>query len=162
MSAVRIRDADLTRDKLALLEFIMDLQRHEHVFEANRRLDPPVADEYLRNLLKDVAEHDGKIFVAADESDNAVGWVVVHESDDSIYVVSEERHYVYISELYVNQSVRGAGIGRALIAACEDLARSRGIGVMQIGVVPGNVRAHAIYRQAGYADYGIQLRKYLR
>jgi hypothetical protein len=33
---------------------------------------------------------------------------------------------------------------------------------MQIGVLPGNVRAHALYRREGYADYGIQLRKYLR
>lgn len=162
MSTVRIRDAELTRDRPAFIEFIMGLQRYEHAFEPNRRLDPPVADKYLEQLLNDIAENNGKIFVAADPNGNAIGWAVVHEWDDDIYVVSEERRYAYISELYVNESVRGTGIGRALIAACEELARSRGIGVMQIGVLPANTRAHATYRQAGYANYAFQLRKYLR
>src|SRR5580765_5486723 len=45
--------------------------------------------------------------------------------------------------------VRRSGAGRALIAACENLARSRNIAVMQIGVLPGNARAHGIYRRQG-------------
>ena len=54
------------------------------------------------------------------------------------------------------------GAGRALIAACEDWAKDRGIGVIMIGVLDKNRRAHDVYNAAGYADYSVQLRKYLR
>lgn len=162
MSAYSIRDADLSRDTPAMLAFIMGSQRFEHAFEPNRRLDLPVAAEHLAVMQKLVAEHDGRIFIAANGKGDAIGWAVAGESTDDVYVIAEERRYLYIAELFVNETLRGEGIGRALIAACENLARERGIAVMQIGVLPGNARAHAIYQQAGYADYGIQLRKYLR
>jgi len=159
---VRIREADLARDRTAFLAFIMGSQQYEYAFEPNRRLDPPVAEEHLARMLSLLGERAGKIFVAADDTDQAVGWGIVVEQEDDIYVVAEERRYAYVAELFVVEPLRGSGAGRALIAACEDWARARGLAVMQIGVLPGNVRAHDIYRRQGYADYGIQLRKYLR
>ncbi len=162
MATVRIREADLARDRTALLAFIMGSQNYEHAIEPNRRLDPMVAEDHLAKMLALLGERAGKLFVAADDADQAVGWGVVVEQEDDIYVVAEERRYAYIAELFVVEPLRGSGAGRALIAACEDWARARGLTVMQIGVLPGNLRAHDIYRRQGYADYGIQLRKYLR
>jgi ribosomal protein S18 acetylase RimI-like enzyme len=159
---MRIREADLARDRTAFLAFITGSQQYEYAFEPNRRLDPPVADEYLAKTLTLLGERAGQIFVAADDADNAVGWSIVVEQDDDIFVVAEERRYAYIAELFVVESLRGSGVGRALIAACEDWSRAHGLTVMQIGVLSGNARAHDIYRRQGYADYGIQLRKYLR
>jgi len=159
---VGIREADLARDRTAFLAFIMGSQHYEYAFEPNRRLDPPVAEEHLARMLSLLGERGGRIFVAADDADRAVGWGIVVEQEDDIYVVAEERRYAYIAELFVVEPLRGSGAGRALIAACEDWARARGLTVMQIGVLAGNVRAHDIYRRQGYADYGIQLRKYLR
>lgn len=159
---MRIREAELARDRTALLAFILGSQQFEHAFEPNRRLDPPVAEEYLAKILALLSERAGKIFVAADEADQAVGWGIVVEQEDDIFVVAEERRHAYIAELFVVEPLRGSGAGRALIAACEDWGGARGLTVMQIGVLPGNVRAHDIYHRQGYADYGIQLRKYLR
>jgi GNAT superfamily N-acetyltransferase len=161
MSAFHIRECDLSRDRPAFLEFIMGSQAYEHAIEPNRRLDPAVADEYLAKMLSLLGERAGRIFVAADDADRAVGWGVVIEQDDDIFVIAKERRHAYIAELFVVEPLRGSGAGRALIAACEDWARARGLKVMQIGVLPGNLRAHDIYRRQGYADYGIQLRKYL-
>jgi GNAT superfamily N-acetyltransferase len=158
---MRIRDADFERDKPAMLAFIMALQHFEHAFEPNRRLDPPVSEEYLARLRRDVAEEGGLILIAENEVGRAIGWAVVHEADDDCYVLEAERRYVYISELYVDQAARGSGVGRALIQACEAWAGTRGIKVMQIGVLPGNTRAERVYREAGYAHYAYQLRKYL-
>jgi GNAT superfamily N-acetyltransferase len=154
-----IRDAR-PADRPYFLDFIMELQRFEGAFEPNRRLDSPVAEEYLVLLEKDVAK-DGKIFVAEHDG-TPVGWGIVHAREDDIYVLAEERRHAYISELFVNEAMRGSGVGRALIAACEDWARAQKLKVMQIGVLPGNVRAKAIYENAGYSDYAVQLRKYLK
>ena len=162
MAAFHIRDAEPARDRAAFLEFIMGSQHYEHAFEPNRRVDPLVAEEYLAKILALLSERAGKIFVAADEANQAVGWGIVVEQDDDIFVIAEERRHAYIAELFVVEPLRGRGAGRALIGACEDWARGRELTVMQIGVLPGNVRAHDIYHRQGYADYGIQLRKYLR
>jgi GNAT superfamily N-acetyltransferase len=157
-----VRAVDLARDRAALLSFIMGSQAHEHAFEPNRRLDPLVAEDHLGRMIALLGERAGTIFVAAGADDAAIGWAIVFEQDDDVFVVAEERRHAYVAELFVAGALRGQGVGRALIAACEDWARGRGLHVMQIGVLPGNVRAHALYRREGYADYGIQLRKYLR
>ncbi len=159
---MRIREADFTADRDAMLGFIMGSQQFEHTVEPNRRLDSPVAPVHLANLERDVADNGGKFYIAEDDNGRAIGWGVVHEKDDDVYVVAPERRHVYISELFVNEDVRGKGVGRALIAACEDWARTRGIAVMQIGVLALNTRADQIYRQSGYAHYAYQLRKYLK
>ena len=159
---MRIREADFVKDRDAMLGFIMDLQHFEHALEPNRRLDPPVAATYLAKLQRDVAERGGKFYIADDDSGSAIGWAVVNEADDDVYVVENERRFVYISELYVDEAARGTGVGRALIAACEAWAKTRGIAVMQIGVLAQNTRADRIYRRAGYAPYAYQLRKYLK
>ncbi len=159
MTTYIIRDARPS-DRPQFLAFIMGLQRLEKTFEPNRRLDAPVASEYFALLEKDLAK-GGKIFVA--EQDGApVGWGIVVAREDDIYVLAEERSYAYISELFVVEALRGAGVGRALIAACEDWARANKLRVMQIGVLPGNTRAKAIYENAGYSHYALQLRKYLK
>jgi GNAT superfamily N-acetyltransferase len=155
-----IRDADFQGDREAMLAFIMGLQHFEHGFEPNRRLDPPVAEAYLAKLLDDVTKQPGRIFIAEDDG-AAIGWAVVHEMDDDIYVVEAERRTVYISELYLVERARGTGAGRALIAACEEWARGQGVGVMLIGVLAGNRRAAAVYEKAGFGSYSRMLRKYL-
>src|SRR5262249_8154524 len=103
----------------------------------------------------------GRIFVAEDASGSLLGWGVVHRDEDDVYVIGEERSFAYISELFVVEKARGTGIGRAFIKASEDWARAEGLKVMQIGVLPGNQRAKAIYELAGYTAYAVQLRKYL-
>ena len=155
-----IRDARLPADREQLHEFIMGTQRFESAFEPNRRLDRPVAAEYLALLEADVRSKGGRILVV-EQAGKLLGWGVVHAQEDDVYVIGEERSFAYISELFVVEAVRGKGVGRALIAACEDWARSKGLNVIQIGVLPGNRRAASIYEKAGYSPYAIQLRKYL-
>ena len=156
----RIRPAGPARDRAVMLSFIDGLQAFEHAMEPNRRLDDKVAAEHMGVLDKRLAERGGAIFIAEDES-GPLGWAVVHETVDDLYVVESERRLAYIDELFVIDRARGQGAGRALIAACEDWAKRRGIGVLMIGVLDKNIRAHAVYNTAGYADYSLQLRKYL-
>ena len=101
---MRIREADLARDRAAFLAFIMGSQRHEHAVEPNRRLDPPVADEHLAKMLLVLTERPGKIFVAADDADNAIGWAIVFQNEDDVYVIAEERIHAYIAELFVDET----------------------------------------------------------
>ncbi len=158
MAASRIRDARFPADRDIALGFIAALQQFEHAFEPNRRLDEAVAAEFLDILLRSVAEKSGIVRVAERDGE-AIGWAVAFAEEDDIYVVAEQRSTFYISELYVVESARGQGVGRALMSACEDWAKSNGYRVMMIGVLPGNKRAADVYARAGFTPYAIRLRK---
>lgn len=157
----RIRTAELPRDRAALGGFIMGLQHFEHAFAPNRRLDIAVAEDYLQALLRKLEEMGGAIFVAEGAAGAATGWAVVHEIEDEIYVRAEARRLAYIAELFVAEAVRGTGMGRALIAVCEDWARSRKLDTIEIGVLAGNQRARSVYERAGFVPFAMQLRRTL-
>jgi GNAT superfamily N-acetyltransferase len=158
--SLRIRPADPARDRAAMLSHIDGLQAFEHAVEPNRRLDGAVAAEHMAVLDKRLAERGGAILLAEDDG-GPLGWAVVHEMQDDVYIVEAQRRVAYVDELYLIERARGLGAGGALIAACEDWARRRGIGIMMIGVLDKNPHAHAVYNAAGYGDYALQLRKYL-
>lgn len=160
MSALVIRDAVWPDDREVAVSFIDGLQHFEHGVEPNRRIDAAVGSEYLDVLLAAVAEHEGIVRIAELDG-RAIGWAVAWHDLDDMYVVAEERRFVYISELYVEEAVRGAGAGRALIASCEDWARVQSIRIVKIGVLAGNTRAATVYERAGYAPYAVRLRKFL-
>jgi ribosomal protein S18 acetylase RimI-like enzyme len=158
--SVRIRDADLARDRAAFERFILGSNTYEGRFEPNRRLDPKAGADYLPDLLKRVADKQGRIFVA--EVDGApVGWAVCHTSEHEVYVVEEERPYGYVAELFVEEAHRGLHIGRSLLNACEDYFRTLGLKFVFIGALAGNSRAVNAYRAAGFTDYAIEFKKRL-
>ena len=157
----RIRDAKLPDERPILLGFIMGSQEFEHAIEPDRRLDDRVAEDYYAELVPRALERNGRVLVAEASDGGLIGWVVVHEQDNELFVVEDERLYGYVSELFVTEAARGLGAGRALLAACDDWARSRKLKVMMIGVLAGNRRAAEIYAQAGFEPYALQLRKYL-
>ena len=161
MNTACIRTVRLPDDKPAILSFIDGMQHFEHALEPDRRVDPTVAEEFLADISARVTERSGAMLIAEDGG-SAAGWAVVYRETNEIYVASEERDFAFISELYVAENVRGRGIGKALIAACEEWARVRKLSVIMIGVLGGNAQADAIYREAGYRTYYVQLRKYLR
>lgn len=154
-----IRQARLPDDKPAFLHFIMALQRYEAVFEKNRRLDDACAEEYFASLLKHAEK--GMIFVAEDDEDRPVGWAVVVEDESPVFVIADERRFAYISELFVEEALRGKGVGRALIAACEEWARAHHFTTIHIAHLTGNGRAGDVYDKAGYASHFVHRRKRL-
>lgn len=62
-----------------------------------------------------------------------------------------------VARLYsiaVHPDAAGAGAGRALLAAAQQAARSRGCRAMRLEVRVDNGRAIALYRTAGFAETG--------
>jgi len=161
MSTFQIREARLPDDRWAILQFIFDLQVHEHSFEPNRRIDAQVAEEHYAVLIPYVAAHNGKALVAEDEAGHVIGWAAFYEDGGDVFIRAEERRHGFLAELYVVEAARGAGVGRALIAACEDWARGRRLASLRIGLLARNAEALTVYERAGYTPYALQMRKYL-
>ena len=155
---IAICEARLPDDKPALLRFIDGLQRYEAEFESDRRLDSAYAEDQFAALLKRAER--GAIFVAENDG-RLVGWVLVVEDEGHVYVVEEERRCAAIVEFFVDEAVRGQGVGRALMRACEGWARARKLLTIHIGHLTGNARAAHVYDKAGYASYVVVRRKRL-
>ena len=58
----------------------------------------------------------------------------------------------YLAELYVVPSVRGRGLGRALMTAAMDLARDKGADYMDLGTAETDVAARALYESLGFSN----------
>lgn len=155
-----IREGRLPDDREIFIGFIDGLQKFEHGFEPNRRIDARAGADYLPELLQRVERQDGRIFVAELEG-RAIGWAVFHIRESENFIVPDQRRHGYIAELYVEEEARGRGVGRALIAACWDAARALGLKLIMIGVLAGNTRAQSVYEAAGFAHYAMELRKYM-
>jgi ribosomal protein S18 acetylase RimI-like enzyme len=158
--SVRIRDADLSRDKPALLRFIFGSNVYEAQFESDRRLDEACAEEFLPELLERAQSKQGRVFVA-EEAGVPIGWAVCYVNQHDTFVRVEERPYGYVSELFVEEAARGLHVGRKLLNACEDHFRALKVATVLIGALSANTRAMNAYKAAGYADYDVNLRKVL-
>jgi GNAT superfamily N-acetyltransferase len=154
-----IRAARLPDDEPAILSFIWGLQKFENAFEPNRRLDPAFASEHWP-VMRARAIERGAIFIA-EASGKPVGWALVLDEPGDVFVEQAERRHGFIAELFVEPSVRGQGRGRALIAACEDWTRARGLNVLIINVLARNDKAITVYDRDGFVPYNLNLRKYL-
>lgn len=58
----------------------------------------------------------------------------------------------YVAELYVVPERRGQGIGRSLMTAAIELARSRGADHIELGTSEDDVAARALYESLGFIN----------
>jgi ribosomal protein S18 acetylase RimI-like enzyme len=106
------------------------------------------------------------------ESADATGGdqaVFVAHVDDVVVgmvAVTEQRHWsgdldAYVGELATAEHLEGRGIGRALLAAAEDWATSRGLGHITLETGAANSRARGFYGALGYLDEEVRLTRIL-
>ena len=67
------------------------------------------------------------------------------------WVYSDGLHS-YLEELYVVPSLRGKGLGRALLEAAIETARDTGADQMELGTSEEDLAARALYERAGFTN----------
>ena len=65
----------------------------------------------------------------------------------------------FVYDIEVAEAHRGGGLGRALLAAGEDVVRSHGVPAVELNVFADNARAIALYASSGYRVVTQQMRK---
>jgi GNAT superfamily N-acetyltransferase len=155
-----VRDARLPLDEPAILSFIAGLQDYEAAFEPNRRRDPGFAADHWRDVQDRCAEHHGHMMIAEWDG-QPVGWAFAYEEHGELFIAEPERRHGFLAELFVEPAVRGKGLGKALIEACEGWSKARGHKLLTISVLAGNRRAIRAYEGSGYAPYTVTMRRYL-
>jgi ribosomal protein S18 acetylase RimI-like enzyme len=144
-------------DRDSVVRLMLELQQFERqLVPAHAAPDQAFGEWYIDRLLGVLREQDGVLLVAT--RDGALcGFGAGYVDDDP---ESRGRNF-YIAELSVSEPARGHGIGSRLIAALEDVARSRGLATVVIGVLTASTRVHGLYARLGYRDHAIRMRKRL-
>ena len=106
---------------------------------------PVAADELRRRLSMVAADDQAAVLVATDAADRPIGWAHVELKRTLVAPLTAQ-----IMGLVVDDAVRDRGVGKALLAAAEAWASTRGCRHMIVGTRVTRERAHRFYQREGY------------
>ena len=111
----------------------------ENHFDAEQESCYLEKKETSPNEIELIAFVDGKMAGTAGVDAIGVQYKVAHRSEFCISILKE---------------YWGLGIGRALMKACIQCARTAGYAQLELDVVAENTRAISMYQAAGFVEYG--------
>jgi GNAT superfamily N-acetyltransferase len=114
-------------------------------------LDPAVTDRTWQRLLDPASALKARVSVGPA---GMMGFAI-HLHHPSTWVMGED---CYLEDLFVSETARGMGIGRALIEDLQDLARARGWHRLYWHTDQGNTRARALYDSYVLSDDHVRYR----
>jgi len=106
--------------------------------------------ELREEIAAMLADPDQPIFVAERETGGLCGMVEARIRDYADAV--DEQPCAYVEGWWVDVDVRRTGVGRALIAAVEDWARSRGFHELGSDALLDNTLSHTAHRALGFHE----------
>ncbi|NND99568.1 MAG: GNAT family N-acetyltransferase [Pirellulaceae bacterium] len=137
---------------------VADLNRASHQNAVLSMLDQYSADpmgdeqplsEFARaNLIEGLRRHPTTLIFLAWKIEHPVGIAVCFRG----FSTFAAKPLINLHDFYVNQDVRGQGIGRLLLSEIEREALASGCCKLTLEVQQNNDRARAIYAQFGFAQ----------
>ena len=105
------------------------------------RVDP--GRERLEALVRELLERpeEGGQLIAHDEDREATAFATFYWTWNTLVA----DRVAVLHDLFVRPEHRGHGVGRALIDACLDVARERGVARLMWNTEPGNATAQRLY-----------------
>jgi GNAT superfamily N-acetyltransferase len=123
-----------------LLPMIADYQRFYEVEDIDGERNRSFFARFI-----DPSE-DGSL-IGAWDGDRLLGYACLYWHKSSLSAADT----VLMNDLYVDADARGLGIGRALIEAAAEIARSRGAHSLEWSTAPDNHTAQRLYDKTGAA-----------
>jgi GNAT superfamily N-acetyltransferase len=114
---------------------------------------PSTPDQVSRRFQAIQAAPDSHVIIAIVASGSVVGWIHVFGNR-----LLESEPDAEIGGLVVDESVRGRGVGTALVAAAEAWARERGYPVVSVRSNVVRKEAHEFYQERGYGVVKTQIK----
>ena len=126
------------------------LRTHEETDFLRSYPDENTLDARKEGLyLKEKAESENEIEILAVVEDVVVGSAGI----EAVGTNYKDRHRAEFG-VSVLKGYWGLGIGRALLDACIECAKTAGYVQLELSVVAENARAVSMYRKAGFVEYG--------
>jgi len=104
-------------------------------------------------IAQDLADPLNETVVACDEQNRLLGFALLTQGTME-ECIADKKDPIELQRLYVHPDSHGSGIGKALVATLEALARERGFKTMWLGVWEDNVKAQRLYAKMGFSKVG--------
>lgn len=109
-----------------------------------------ITEEQQARRMEEVARSESGVMFVCEADDELIGVVFGNRG-----IARRTRHSIYIV-IGVLQAWVGRGVGRALLEALENWARSRGLHRLELTVDVDNRRAIALYEKCGFEREGVK------
>ncbi len=137
---------------------LSDLQDISRLYEALNtdmsRLQPemfrPAGED--GGFVRSVLESEREDLLLAREDGKVLGFALVQDKDTPPYPAFIPRRYTYLMDLVVDPKCRRQGVGRALMGAVKEWAKSRNAEFIELGVLAQNEGAVRLYESLGFRD----------
>jgi len=126
-----------------------------------KRADAAHERTYFEHIVNIQNSGNGRLLVAEDKG-RLLGFVCLLGPIVSTESEDDGEPYAFMSDLYVDESVRCSGVGSALAASVEDLAGSMGIGKLALRVAANNDTARRFYERHHYEEKFVVMSKEIR
>lgn len=120
-------------------------------------LDESYTEAAISSTLASASHATMVALASPEKGTELLGFVLLNRAssaDEPCVVSGAYPRPVELQRLYVALDSHGRGVGRALMAAAEALARREAFETMWLGVWEDNARAQALYRSLGYERIG--------
>ncbi len=144
MDLIDVREPDATS-----LEWI---SRAEAV---HRQLRPQLPVDYLAKITRVLAS-GGRMVLAASPEHDVLGLAVWRSAENTF-----AGRYMYIDDLVTDQGRRSRGVGKRLLARCEELARAMGCVELVLDSGVQRADAHRFYFRERFAIHAFNFSKSL-
>ena len=134
-----------------------DTQKHCKLFDS--RDD---AKKYLDQMLKDILEREGVIYLAKQDSEviGLIQGIINRNKDDALYALTHNPGaHGWIGELYIKPSHRGTGISRRLVDKLAAYFKTNGCISIRLMVMADNKQARQAYDHLNFIERDLELSK---
>ena len=133
------------------IDAILELNRQIgeiHFTQAQQVFCPPSPEE--RAFLLAAIAAEGRLFCVAEQDGAVAGFLTARiDINESIPFLSKEP-ICRIGTVVVDEGHRSRGIGKALIAHCDEWGKAQGASQLRLEVMAFNERAKALYERLGF------------
>ena len=105
--------------------------------------NPEKYEAYLRERIQN---NEATVFIAYDEKQSAIGFVLNYHSFSSV----SQGKIIVLNDLYVIQAQRKKGVGQSLIERTFKFAQDCGAVRVDLGTAKSNIIAQGLYEKLGF------------
>lgn len=153
-----IREFNGNSDSEKLRECLIELQDFERCIDSRMPSGDDIADAYIAEMRTSCDQYIGKILIADIDGDLA-GFVTILTKVESGDLDDGNIEYGLLADLVVRESYRGNGLGRALLAAAESVAKSHNVRWLRVCTLAQNKGARNLYASEGFSELYVNFEK---
>ena len=123
------------------------------------QIDAFVSEHLSEARFVDYLGDDARELLLVEDASQPVGYTMLvfgEPTDPGVAASVSGRPTVELSKVYVLPGLHGSGASSQLIAATMEVARSRGVASVWLGVNQQNLRANRFYEKNGFAQVGVK------